>query len=87
MPEKKRLRTHVHVKNPKTDLYEVFGPEDDLPAWAEKEIDPGAFGDPEDLIPQPGSSQPSDDIPEDERPEAQTAEAKKADAGKGPKSE
>ncbi len=78
MPDsKKRLTSFVHVKNPKTDLYEVFGPDDDLPAWAEKELSPQHFGEAE-LIPQPGSSQPSDDVPEDERPQAKSPDNPKS---------
>lgn len=31
-------RNTIHIKNPKTSLFEVFGPDDKLPAWASKAL-------------------------------------------------
>lgn len=58
-----RLRTHVHVSDPRGDVH-VFGPEDDVPdwareaitnpkAWAEESAEPAPSGTSESAKPAP----------------------------------
>lgn len=37
------LKNHVHVRNPETQQYEAFGPEDELPTWFKDAASPGVF--------------------------------------------
>ena len=72
----KKLKQYVHVVNPDTGTYEVFGPEDTLPSWAEKAITNPAAYEEVGEIEEPGSSMPSDDVPEEMRPASESSEEK-----------
>jgi hypothetical protein len=62
-----KRQSYVTVHNPETGESQTFGPDDELPSWAEeivKEGNPDAFASPaeEDQAPVPGPSQGEDDL-------------------------
>ena len=64
----KKLTSFVHVQDPDTGNYVVFGPDDELPGWAAEQItNPSAFEEKSAEVPEPGSSRLSDDVPPTEQ--------------------
>ena len=78
----RRLARHVHVRN-ESGVFHVFGPDDDVPSWAEDKIsNPAAWADGASLPSAP--SAPARPDPAPRRTEVQTTPEAQAAEQSGP---